>query len=243
MATTTQSTTTQPTRLTKYGYNAIARQMFLVVMVTVPLFLGANTFDWGWGWVYSIATLFGWIALSAVLARQNPDLLNQRGARARDMSGTKSWDWIILAFYFVLLLVIPFVAGLDYRYGWSVPVSPVINVTGIVLLLLHFVLLTWSMAVNRNFEGTVRIQEQRGHKVINWGPYRLMRHPGYSALVLSFISVPLSVGAWVGLLPALAAVVLFIVRTALEDRTLQAELPGYREYTQQTRYRLLPGVW
>jgi protein-S-isoprenylcysteine O-methyltransferase Ste14 len=90
---------------------------------------------------------------------------------------------------------------------------------------------------------TVRIQSDRGHRVAASGPYRIMRHPGYVAVALHFIAVPLTVGSWVALIPALLGIVLFVVRTALEDRTLIAELPGYADYARQTRSRWLPGVW
>lgn len=230
-------------KLDKYGYNAIARHVSLTFFTCAPLFIAAGTLDWFWGWVYSIVTLLGWVGLSVVLARENPELLNQRGKRTRAMAGTKTWDWIILGIYALLLLAAPYVAGLDYRNGWTVAVSPVVNVTGILILVASFALLTWSMAVNRHFEGSVRIQENRDHHVISSGPYRYVRHPGYVAVILQFIALPLALGTWAAWIPSLAGVLLYVVRTALEDATLQHELPGYREFAQKTRYRLLPGIW
>jgi protein-S-isoprenylcysteine O-methyltransferase Ste14 len=135
------------------------------------------------------------------------------------------------------------VAGLDHRYGWSAPGSPVVYIAGDLIVAGAFALLAWSMVVNRHFEGTVRIQEGRGHQVISSGPYRYVRHPGYAAVILTFMGTGLAVGSWAGLLVGALGSILFVVRTALEDRTLQAELPGYTEFARQTRYRLLPGVW
>lgn len=229
--------------LDRYGYNAIARHVALVFFTCAPLFIAAGTLDWFWAWVYSIITLLGWLGLSVVLARQNPELLNQRGKRAKAMAGTKTWDWLILSLYVVLLLAAPYVAGLDYRNGWTGEVSPVVNIIGNLILVASFALLTWSMAINRHFEGTVRIQEQRGHQVVSSGPYRYVRHPGYVAVILQFVALPLALGMWAAWLPSLAGVVLYIVRAALEDAVLQRELPGYREFAQETRWRLLPGVW
>lgn len=233
----------ETTQLDKYGYNAIARHVSLVFFTCAPLFIAAGTLAWAWAWVYSIVTLLGWLGLSMVLARENPELLNQRGKRTKAMTGTKSWDWLLLGVYGLLLLAAPIVAGLDYRSGWTGAVSPILNVTGNLVLIASFVLLTWSMAVNRHFEGTVRIQENRDHHVVSSGPYRYVRHPGYVAVILQFIALPLALTTWAAWIPSLAGVLLFVVRTALEDATLQRELPGYHEFAQHTRYRLLPGVW
>jgi protein-S-isoprenylcysteine O-methyltransferase Ste14 len=230
-------------RLDKYGYNCIAKHIGLAVFISAPLFLGAGTLDWGWAWLYAVVTLIGWIALSVVLARVNPELLNVRGQRTKALVGTKRWDWIIMTVYALLLLVTPFVAGLDYGNGWSAATPDALKWLGLAALAFGFGPLTWSMAVNRNFEGTVRIQSNRGHNVITSGPYRYVRHPGYVGVILHFIAVPLSLGMLWAWIPALLGVGLYVIRTALEDRTLQAELPGYADFARQTRYRLLPGVW
>lgn len=231
------------TPLNRYGYNCIARQVTMAVFVCSPLFLGAGTWNWDWAWVFTGVTFIGWTLLSLVLVRVNPELLNERGKRVKQMTGTKRWDWIIMGIYSALLLVTPWVAGLDYGRGWSAPSADGIKVIGLLLLTVSFIPLTASMAVNRFFEGTVRIQNNRNHRVITMGPYRIVRHPGYVGVILQFIALPLSLGMWVAWIPAVVGVVLFILRTALEDRTLQAELPGYAEYALQTRFRLLPGVW
>jgi protein-S-isoprenylcysteine O-methyltransferase Ste14 len=100
------------------------------------------------------------------------------------------------------------------------------------------------MLVNPHFEKTVRIQRDRSHKVIDAGPYRIVRHPGYACVIPGFVLCPpLVLGSWWSFVPALAAVIVLVIRTALEDRTLRNELPGYKEYAQRVRYRLLPGVW
>ncbi|MCC7447448.1 MAG: isoprenylcysteine carboxylmethyltransferase family protein [Anaerolineae bacterium] len=239
------STPVTPTRvqLDKYGYNCIARHIGMVMMICAPLFIGAGSWDWSWGWLYSSVMLIGWIALSVVLARYNPELLNARGKRAKSMVNTKRWDWIILGIYTVLLLAAPFVAGLDYRYGWSAPPAPAVNVIGLLIQIAGLALLTWAMAVNRFFESTVRIQQNRGHQVMTTGPYRYVRHPGYVAVILQFIAIPLALGTWAALIPAGLGIVLYVIRTALEDRTLMQELPGYTDFAHRTPFRLLPGVW
>lgn len=237
---------TQPAesiRLNKYGYNTIAKHMGTVVITCLPLFLGAGTWQWDWAWVFSAVLLAGWVALSLVLARVNPEILNERGKRLKALTGTKRWDWLIMSGYSILLIVTPLLAGFDYRYGWSVPTPDALKLIGLAALVIGFVLLTWSMAVNRYFEATVRIQAQRGHHVIDGGPYHFVRHPGYVGVLLHFIAIPLSLGTLVAWIPALIGVALFVARTRLEDDTLKTELPGYAEFATRTRYRLLPGIW
>ena len=143
--------TTRANRLDKYGINGIARQLSMAIIIAVLLFLGAGTLDWRWGWVYSVVYFAGWAGLSFAVARWNPELQNQRGKRARQMEGTKQWDWILLAVYSLMTVVQPFVAGLDYRNHWSSPVDSWIYVLGDLLTLIAFALLTWSMVVNRFF--------------------------------------------------------------------------------------------
>lgn len=235
-------TNSQP-RLNKYGYNCIARHVSLVFFVCAPLFIGAGTLRWDWAWIFTAVTLVGWVAMSLILARINPELLNERGKRMKALTGTKRWDWMIMGVYSVLLLATPLVAGLDYRNAWSSPTPDGIKIIGIAVIAFSFIPLTWSMAVNRFFEGTVRIQTNREHHVISSGPYRYVRHPGYVGVILEFLAIPLSLGTLAAWIPALLGVALYILRTAMEDRTLIAELPGYAEYAQHTRYRLLPGVW
>lgn len=238
-----QSHSTPRPRLNKYGYNCIGKHLGMVLFIGGALFLGAGTFRWDWAWFFTAVTFLGWLVLSLILARVNPELLNERGKRMKALIGTKRWDWLIMGIYAVLLPGTPLVAGLDYRNTWSSPTTDSLKVVGIVVLVLSFVPLTWSMAANRFFEGTVRIQANRNHQVVARGPYQYVRHPGYVGVILQFIAIPLSLGTVVAWLPAGLGVALFILRTALEDQTLRSELPGYTDYAQQTRYRLLPGIW
>ena len=113
----------------------------------------------------------------------------------------------------------------------------------IAAVLGYVVIGVWSMAANAFFSMIVSIQKDRGHTVVTDGPYRYVRHPGYAGSILFTIATPLVLGSLWAFIPCGLAAALFVVRTALEDRTLQEELPGYKEYAQQTRYRLLPGIW
>jgi protein-S-isoprenylcysteine O-methyltransferase Ste14 len=118
-----------------------------------------------------------------------------------------------------------------------------LHITAFVITALGYSLGTWATLVNRFFSAVVRIQRDRGHTVVSSGPYRLIRHPGYAGAVVTSLATPLLLGSLWALIPAVLAVCTLIIRTALEDRTLQEELEGYHDYTARVRYRLLPGVW
>jgi protein-S-isoprenylcysteine O-methyltransferase Ste14 len=142
----------------------------------------------------------------------------------------------------MVIISIPVVAGLDSRFHWS-NLDPYFAVIGVVFIVVSSVFLNWAMTVNPHFEPTVRIQKERDHKVITSGPYNIVRHPGYLAGILFAVSIPLIIGSVFAFIPAGIYVLLMIIRTGLEDKTLQEELEGYSEYARQIRYRLFPGIW
>ncbi len=204
------------------------------------IFLPAGRIDWRPGWIFVVvvAVSFGLSAL--VLARVNPVIFR---ARSRFQPGTKKWDLIlvtmILLAFFAEIPVAAFDAG---RMAWSVvPLSAVL--LGYILLVGGTAVTAWAQAVNPFFEPGVRIQSERGQRVVTSGPYRIVRHPGYTAAIGMFTGIPLALSSLIALLPAALAIVLLIIRTGWEDRLLQAELPGYSEYARQRRYRLFPAIW
>jgi protein-S-isoprenylcysteine O-methyltransferase Ste14 len=134
-------------------------------------------------------------------------------------------------------------AGLDVRYGWTAQMPLTIQVIALVVSALGYALGTWAMVTNAYFSMIVRIQEDRDHAVVSDGPYRYVRHPGYTGTTTFELATPIMLGSLWALLPGVLAAALTVVRTALEDRTLQEELDGYRDYAQRVRYRLLPSIW
>ena len=174
------------------------------------------------------------------LRRVNPDLIEHR---LRFGKGTKLWDKIWLALFTPVFLAIYLIAGFDaVRFEWSMMpfwTWPL----GVTLFISGTALFTWSMGVNPFFEKTVRIQTDRGHRGIDIGPYSFVRHPGYLGFFGWSLSTPLLLGSWWAFLPAVLSIIGLVVRTALEDRTLRMELPGYEEYVHRVRYRLIPGIW
>ncbi len=221
--------------------SAIRRRMLAViaqqVFTATLIFVGAGTLRWTWGWVYVGISL----ALLAVNALVLPkEVIAERGRSRQDV---KSWDKTLTMWSIIPAVAGLIVPGLDERFGWAPELSLGVHLAGLALLLLGQGLFTWAMASNRFFSTGVKVQAERGHAVASGGPYRFVRHPGYLGYIGMWLATPLLLGSAWGLIPAAIDAVFFVIRTALEDRTLQAELSGYREYAQRVRYRLLPGVW
>jgi protein-S-isoprenylcysteine O-methyltransferase Ste14 len=202
-------------------------------------------YDWGWwqGWAYSLLFVSSGIGLRLWAERRHPGLMAERAQLSR-APGVKSWDRI-LAPLMALSLGLPLfvVAGLDHRLGWSPHFPSWINILGLVLAAAGYGFAGWALLENRFFSAVVRIQAERGHVVCDTGPYKIVRHPGYSGSILPPLAMALALDSVWTVIPATAAVVIAVVRTALEDRTLQAELPGYREYAERVRHRLIPGIY
>ena len=204
------------------------------------ILLAAGRWDWLWGWVYIGLLAAALAAHPLVLVPINPALLADRSHGMRQ-PGARRWDVALVMLASVCLIAITIVGGLDARFGWTGNVSLWVHLVGVALFILGWTLFLWAMACNPFFSEAVRIQE--GNRVAERGPYRAVRHPGYAGACLGLVAQPLLLGSWPAWIPAILAVAAYAVRTALEDRTLQAELPGYAAYAQRTRYRLLPGVW
>lgn len=231
-------------KLNRYGYNGFARQVFTAIISSTILFLAAGTTDWLAGWIFTVVYFLGWLGLSIALAIKNPTLLNERGKpTGQFLSKAKSWDRVILAIYSLLLLVQPLAAGLDKRWAWSADAGLWTNIIGNAFIGLSFVILAASMTVNQHFEAVARIQSEKNHHVISGGIYAYLRHPGYLAVIISFLAIPIALSSWAALLVGIIGAALFIIRTGLEDKMLQAELAGYKEFAQSTRYRLIPLIW
>lgn len=210
------------------------------VSFAVLLFLPAGSLVWEKGWLFVTVILVSGTAAFVYLWRVNPEIYVARG---RFHKGTKRWDAVLLCFLFPAMIAILVVAALDDgRFHW-LPVPWWVVGPGYLLWLVGFAVIIWAEAVNKFFEPTVRIQTDRGHKVIDTGPYAIVRHPGYVAAIPFVVGLALSLGSFWALIPAGISCALLILRTQWEDQTLQAELPGYKEYTQRVRFKMIPGLW
>jgi len=227
--------------LDRYGVREIIRSLLRVFIMLAVLLVSAGSIKWINAWVYAGLGLFGGIVIIAVLIKANPELLNARGRGFRE--NTRTFDKVLLALFAFLATVTLVVAGLDVvRYAWS-KMSLATVAVGVAIHLFSCSLALWAMAVNPHFEGTVRIQDDRGHRVCTAGPYRIIRHPGYMAMIMGTLCIPLILGSIWALVPGVLAAASIVVRTGLEDHMLMKELPGYAEFAESTRYQLVPLLW
>ena len=238
---TTQNSDKQRTGLNRVGIRGIAVQSILIVLGIVILFVSAGTLAWINAWIYVGLVSIYQVISTVVLARVNPQVLNERGTVTK--AGTKTFDKVYIAVYPVFSFGSLVIMGFDaIRYQWSA--MPFwLTFVGIFIFVSVAPVALWAMAVNKFFEWTVRIQNEREQYVCNSGPYVIIRHPGYAGLIMSLLAYPFILGSWWGFLPNLILILIIVIRTALEDRTLQKELPGYREYAQKVQYRLIPLIW
>jgi len=206
------------------------------------LFLSSGRLDWWFAWAYLGIFVLGVVVNSFVLLRTNPELIAER---ARQFTPeTKKWDRVLATLWGVMSGIVSLlVAGLDKRFGWSPQIPLTVQLIAMLFYMSGSAFAAWALVSNPFFAGTVRIQTERGHAVATTGPYRIVRHPGYAGWMLSNLKAVIMLGSIWALLPAFVAVLALLARTALEDRTLREELPGYEEYAQRVHYRLLPGVW
>jgi protein-S-isoprenylcysteine O-methyltransferase Ste14 len=235
----TQSNAHEP-RLERSGVNRILQVLVSIIIMGGVLFLTAGRIDWPAAWIFLGTYALTILTVGVWVARKHPDVINERGKIAHN---AKSWDKVLMTIYTVMLFVLFAVAGFDAgRYSWStMPLA--VQIVGYAGFLLAMAVTYWAMAVNPFLATIVRIQADRGHYVVTAGPYRYVRHPMYATMFFMWPGIALELGSWWALIPAAVIVIVFVIRTALEDKTLQAGLPGYAEYAHQTRYRLIPGIW
>lgn len=228
----------QPGNL-RYWIRLSAVYLFLPIL----LFLCAGDLGWWQAWVYGLFVVAVGIGGRWMAEKRHPGLMEERlkGFTAQDV---KPWDKVLSPLMSFSVGFPPLiVAGLDHRFGWS-PVFPLwLNLLGLGLIALGYAFAGWALVENRNFSGVVRIQRERGHVVCDTGPYRIVRHPGYSGNILPMPGIVLALSSLWTIIPAAFAVIVTVIRTALEDKTLQEELPGYREYAQRVKFRLFPGIY
>jgi len=215
--------------------------VFIVVIPFLPLLI-SRRWDWWEAWVYVIIGILGFAVSRMLAARRNPDLLTER-ARFLQHQDAKPWDKILAPLVGLGGGFIPLVAGLEARFAWPTPFNLSVKILALVFILAGYALASYALIENRFFSGMVRIQTDRGHHLVSSGPYLWVRHPGYAGALLTYLATPFFLDSRWSFLPVLFITIVLVIRTSLEDKVLQNELEGYRNYTKQIRYRLLPGVW
>jgi protein-S-isoprenylcysteine O-methyltransferase Ste14 len=214
---------------------------FIIVVPFLPLLI---SWRWGWweAWVYAIVCILGFVVSRALAARRHPDLLAER-SRFLQHEDAKKWDKLLAPLVGLGGGLVPLAAGLEALGHGSDIFSLPVKLLALALILAGYVLASYALIENRFFSGMVRIQTERGQQVVSSGPYGWVRHPGYAGAILTYLATPLFLDSLWAFLPVGLLVIILVIRTGLEDQTLQEELAGYREYAQRVRYRLLPGIW
>ncbi len=229
----------QSAKLDRSGISRIVTVLGMLLVIGVLLFGIAGRLNWTEAWIFLALYLAGILANGLWSLRHNPEVINERG---RIGANAKSWDKVIGVFYAVFLFGTFILAGLDARNAWSA--APLwVKILGGIGFASSLALTFLAMKFNAFLSTFVRIQDERGHTTVTSGPYRFVRHPMYAGILLMSWGMPLLLGSWWALIPGVLNIVLFFIRTALEDNTLQAELPGYKDYVQKVHYRLIPGIW
>jgi protein-S-isoprenylcysteine O-methyltransferase Ste14 len=221
----------------------VARAAQIVVALIIEgliLFLISGHLDWIWAWAFLGIYLVSISINSVFLIRTSPETIVERGQPKE----VKSWDKLIGGLLGLMqFIVLPLMASLDMRFDWTRELSAPWHLGGAAAFVGGLALSGWAMIANAFFSTAVRIQTDRGHTVCRTGPYRFVRHPGYLGMIIQSIAIPILLGSVWALIPGAVAVALVVIRTIFEDRMLQDELAGYRDYSLEVRYRLVPGFW
>jgi protein-S-isoprenylcysteine O-methyltransferase Ste14 len=218
-------------------------EMGLLTAVLAGLLFGAaGTIEWPSGWAYiGLFTALG-LGVSLWLAKADPGLLEER-LKPTFQAGQKAWDKVFMICLMVVYLGWNVLMGLDARrFAWShVPVWA--QAIGALLLITSFLGVGWVFAANSFAASVIRMQPERGQRVISTGPYAIVRHPMYAFGLLQFAGGPLMLGSWWGLAMVPPAVFALAYRTLGEEKMLRAELDGYEAYARRVRWRYAPGIW
>jgi protein-S-isoprenylcysteine O-methyltransferase Ste14 len=219
---------------------ALLQPIALLPILGALLFGPAGRLDWMMGWAVLIGYLAGLALTNLLVIHHDPGLARER---AYTPATAKQWDRTLTQVVNLPTLLMLPVAGLDLRYGWSPTVARSVQLAALTVFFLGYALVIWAMRANRFFSSLVRIQQDRGHVVVSGGPYRYVRHPGYLGFIALALSAPLALGSLWAMACGGISCCLYLLRMALEDRTLREELEGYRAYAEQVRYRLMPRIW
>lgn len=229
----------RPTKITPRSVIRIL--VYCLVLPFLPLLI-SRRWDWWEAWVLAIVCIGGFAASRLVVAQRSPDLIAER-ARFTQHKDIMPWDRILAPLVGLGTALIPLAAGLEALQGGNFLFSVPVKGLALIIILAGYALGSYTLYEKRFFSGVVRIQSDRGQHVVSAGPYGWVRHPGYAGAMATYLAIPVFLDSVCALMVAVLLVIALVIRTSLEDKTLQEELEGYRGYAQQVRYRLVPGVW
>jgi len=204
----------------------------------VILFLSAWTINWLKAWLFLI--VFGSISLITALIGviKNPQMIDNR---LKKHPKNKKWDTIVVSILGLNTFILFVAAGLDKRFSLLIQIPNLVSYIALPMTSIYIIIQLWAGLTNKYFSSHVRIEEEQ--KVIQTGPYKIVRHLFYSTFILFWIFTPLSLGSYLSVIPGLFGIILVVYRTFKEDKFLQENLPGYKEYSNNVKYRLFPGIW
>ena len=218
----------------------VAKLATAILLLALALLVPAGTWRWPAAWAYVGLYLAFAVPVGIWLQRTNPALLADRVDWSK--RAPKAWDRVLLALLIPCFVAAYATAGLDFRFGWSDLPLPLRGAC-FALVGSFYVLLFFVLRENAFLSRVVEVHPEAGHRVVTTGPYAVVRHPMYAGYILWVLATPLALGSLPALAPAAVIAAGVVVRTVLEDRALRAELPGYAEYAERVRWRLLPGVF
>lgn len=231
----------------KEGQRATLRVWFSVSLTYISfgviLFVSAEDIGWWQAWVYSMMLFLAGIVPRYLAEKRHPGFLAERLSSTKGTEA-KPWDKVLaplMAVSFSFALVI--VAGLDHRFGTSVNFPLWIEIFGFVLIAIGYGFASWALVENQFFSSTVHIQTEHAHTVCDSGPYAVVRHPGYAGNLLAVVGIIMALESFWTVIPSAVALIITVIRTSLEDRTLQEELEGYKAYAARVPFRLIPGIF
>lgn len=215
---------------------------FWILSMGALLFLAAGTFDWGGAWIFIAEFIIGSLAVTLWLAWRDPGLLKERMG-GPFQKGQAFWDKVFMGFIIIVWYTWLVLMAFDVkRWGFS-HMPEVLNAVGAMLIPIAFFVVWLTFRENSFAAPVIKIQTERGQRVISTGPYRIVRHPMYAGAILYLVGIPLLLGSWLGLLVLPLILGALIVRIFIEEAALRKDLPGYGEYAAHVRYRMIPGVW
>jgi protein-S-isoprenylcysteine O-methyltransferase Ste14 len=219
------------------------RLFAVYLLIPVLLLICGGDIGWWQAWLYSLLILAVGVGGRVWAEQRHPGLTAER-QNIEIIQDAKNWDKVLAPLMAVSIgYPMVLVAGLDHRFNWSSEFPLWLNVSGFMLIFLGYAFAAWALVENRFFYSVVCIERDRGHVVCDSGPYGLVRHPAYAGNILGLFGIVLALGSVWAIIPATVASIIAVIRTALEDQTLQAELPGYPDYAQRVRYRLIPAIY
>ena len=217
--------------------------IFMHLFISLILLVCGGDVNWWQAWVFSVLLFLAGIGGRILAEKRHPGILVERATSLATLNA-KPWDKVLSPLMAISLsFPIVIVAGLDHRYGWTLIFPTWVNILGLLLITLGYAFAAWAIIENRFFSSTVYIQTDRGHSVCDSGPYKIVRHPGYAGSMLALVGIIIALDSMWTLIPAVVALVIAVIRTTLEDKTLHEELHGYRNYAKRVRYRMFPGIY